>query len=340
MATHIRSATGASQRLLTIQSHISPVFGNNGMVLYRTATSDAAQKVLDTRRSMKVFDSDMSFLDTGPKNAERVVLFLHGNPSAAYLWRNIIPHVQAIGTRCIAPDLIGMGHSAKLENDWYKYATHYRYLSKWIEQMELPEKINLVVHDWGSGLGFNWCYQHQNRVKSITHMESLVSPAKDWSVFPEVAKNAFQAMRSPGGEEIVLKKNFFVEKLLPGSIMRKLSKEEMDEYRRPYLDEGESRRPTLTWPREIPIESDGPLDVVNITKAYAKWLRESGSVPKLTILGKPGFFSSDIEMDTKDWPNNRTRTVKGLHFLQEDSPDDIGAAIAEFLNDIYAGKAA
>ena len=282
---------------------------------------------------MDVLDSYMEYLDTG--KGDNVVLFLHGNPTSSFLWRNIIPHVQSVA-RCLAPDLIGMGGSGKPDIR-YKYAEHYNYLSKWIDQMNFPKKISIVCHDWGSGLGFNWCYQNQDRVESIIHMESLVGPVPSWDMFPDVARKMFQALRSDAGEELVLKKNFFVERLLPGSIMRKLTDEEMEAYREPYRIE-KHRLPTLTWPREIPVGGDGPDDVLKIAFDYYQWLSTSKDIPKLYIDGDPGFFSTGLRRAVANWPNQKIVKVKGLHFLQEDSPDDIGAAINAFLKGVYADK--
>ncbi|XP_077981784.1 coelenterazine h 2-monooxygenase-like [Glandiceps talaboti] len=303
----------------------------------RNVSSAAGDAWFSKCRQVKVLDSEMSYYDSAPHSEfkQNAVIFLHGNPTSSFLWRDIIPHVEKVA-RCLAPDLIGMGKSAKLPNHSYRFVDHYRYLSAWMEAVGLPEKITIVCHDWGSGLGLHWCHQHQARVKAIVHMESLVGVAPSWDGFPETARNVFQALRrSPDGEEMVLKKNFFVERLLPGAIIRQLSEDEMNAYRMPYLDEGESRRPTLTWPREIPIQTDGPQDVVDLTHAYSKWLSQSKDIPKLYVNGEPGFFSSSITKVTKDWPNHRVVNVKGLHFLQEDSPNEIGTAIVEFLNDVY-----
>ena len=295
--------------------------------------SAAAQRVLDTRRQMRVLDSSMSYLDTGRVEKDNAVVFLHGNPTAAYLWRNIMPHVQGIA-RCIAPDLIGMGHSGKSPGNKYRFRDHYRYLSAWFDEMDLPKKFTLVVHDWGSGLGFHWANEHQNRVQGIVFMEALVQTMPSWDGWPDVARDMFQALRSEGGEDMVLQKNMFVERLLPGSIMRQLTEEEMEEYRMPFKEEGESRRPTLTFPREIPICGE-PADVNELTNNYNKWLSTSADVPKLYVDGEPGFFSKGIRHTVKDWPNLQTTKVKGLHFLQEDSPDEIGQAIKSFLLKIY-----
>ncbi|XP_070562421.1 coelenterazine h 2-monooxygenase-like [Ptychodera flava] len=304
----------------------------------RNTSSAAGDEWFSKCRSVRVLDSEMNYYDSAPPQAEfkrNAVVFLHGNPTSSFLWRNVIPHVEGVA-RCLAPDLIGMGKSAKLPSHSYRFVDHYRYLSAWMEAVGLPEKVTIVCHDWGSGLGLHWCHQHQQRVQAIVHMESIVAVVKSWDSFPEIARNIFQGMRSENGEEIVLKKNMFVERLLPGAIIRELSEDEMNAYRMPFLDEGESRRPTLTWPREIPVRTEGPQDVVDIVDAYSSWLAQSKDIPKLYIHAQPGFFSGYIKAVTKNWPNHRVVTVKGLHFVQEDSPKEIGTAIEEFLvKDIY-----
>nr|CAB3243013.1 renilla-luciferin 2-monooxygenase-like [Phallusia mammillata] len=300
-----------------------------------SSTVVATRTFFSKHKEIDVYDTKMSYYDSG-KNTGRAIVFLHGNPTSSYLWRNIIPHVEDIG-RCLAPDLIGMGRSSKIPGSMYKFQDHYKYLEKWMESVNLPEKVNLVVHDWGSALGFHWANLHPSKVMSITFMEALVSPMPSWDVFPDVARNIFQALRSPEGEKLVLTQNFFVLRLLPGSIMRTLTDEEIEVYVKPFKDEGEGRRPTLTWPREIPIATDGPEDVVQFAKSYNQWLRSSSDIPKLYVHGDPGFFSESIKKEVMSWPNLQTVTVKGLHFLQEDSPDDIGKALHQFLvNKVYA----
>ena len=316
----------ASRRLLAVGSHLAP---QSDIAFSPTAS---AIDVLGTRKSVPILDSQMSYLDTGV--GDNVVLFLHGNPTAAYLWRNIIPHVSPIA-RCLAPDLIGMGHSGK-PNIVYKYAEQYKYLCTWINAMALPGKITIICHDWGSGLGFHWCNENRSKVRAIIHMESLVGPVPSWDLFPPQAKEIFQALRSDAGEDMVLKKNFFVEKMLPGAILRDLTEEEMNEYLAPYRDTEISRLPTLTWPREIPVLTDGPEDVAKLTIAYNQWLSTDATIPKLYVDADPGFFSRGIRMAVQDWPNQKTVTVKGSHFVQEDSPNEIGQAIKQFLEDLYS----
>nr|7OME_A Chain A, Renilla-type engineered ancestral luciferase variant (AncFT7) [synthetic construct] len=283
-------------------------------------------------KQVDVLDSEMSYYDSDPGKHKNTVIFLHGNPTSSYLWRNVIPHVEPLA-RCLAPDLIGMGKSGKLPNHSYRFVDHYRYLSAWFDSVNLPEKVTIVCHDWGSGLGFHWCNEHRDRVKGIVHMESVVDVIESWDEWPDIEED-IALIKSEAGEEMVLKKNFFIERLLPSSIMRKLSEEEMDAYREPFVEPGESRRPTLTWPREIPLVKGGKPDVIEIVKSYNKWLSTSKDIPKLFINADPGFFSNAIKKVTKNWPNQKTVTVKGLHFLQEDSPEEIGEAIADFLNEL------
>ena len=298
--------------------------------------SESAAEWWGKCRRIKVLDGEMSYFDSDPeqKNSEHAVVFLHGNPTSSYLWRNVIPHVDPIA-RCLAPDLIGQGRSSKRDNHSYFFEDHYRYLSEWFNSVDLPPKVSLVIHDWGSALGFHWGHMHPDRVESITHMEGICKAVPGWDVFPEIAKHVFQALRSEAGEKMVYDKNFFVERLLPTSILRKLSEDEMNAYREPFVNP-EDRTPTLTWPREIPIEGDGPENVIKITNDYCQWLCEAKDLPKLYIHGDPGFFSPAIVKIMDSWPNSKMVTVKGMHFLQEDSPVEIGEAVRDFLvKDVY-----
>jgi haloalkane dehalogenase len=276
------------------------------------------------RRRVAVLDSEMAYVDTG---RGRPVVFLHGNPTSSYLWRNVIPHVTGIA-RCLAPDLIGMGRSGKAPAGSYRFVDHAHYLDAWFDALALQD-VTLVVHDWGSALGFAWARQHPDRVAGLIYMEALVRPLT-WNDWPESARKIFQLMRSPAGEELVLQKNVFVERILPASIMRKLSEDEMDVYRAPFREPGESRRPTLTWPREIPVDGE-PSDVVTIVSDSASWLARS-STPKLFINAEPGSILVGAQREVcRAWPNQREVTVRGLHFVQEDSPGDIGRAVAAFV---------
>jgi haloalkane dehalogenase len=276
------------------------------------------------RRRVAVLDSEMAYVDTG---AGDPMVFLHGNPTSSYLWRNVIPHVEGLA-RCLAPDLLGMGESGKSPSGSYRFVDHARYLDAWFGALGLTANVTLVGHDWGSALAFYWAHRHPDRVKGIAYMEAVVQPVT-WEDWPEAARGIFQAMRSPAGEEIILEKNVFVERILPASVLRSLTDEEMAAYRRPYGEPGESRRPTLTWPREIPVEGE-PADVVEIVGRYAEWLGAS-DVPKLFINADPGIVLTGRQREfCRAWPNQREVTVKGLHFIQEDSPAEIGQAIAEW----------
>ncbi len=276
------------------------------------------------RRRVRVIDTEIAYVDTGKGDP---IVFIHGNPTSSYLWRNIIPHLERAG-RCIAPDLVGMGDSGKAPSGSYRFVDHARYLDAWFEAVVPTGKLTFVVHDWGSALGFHWARRHPDRIKGIAYMEAVVRPLT-WEEWPEPARPIFKAMRSPAGEEIILQKNVFIDRILPGSVIRKLTDEEMAVYRRPYLQSGESRRPTLTWPREIPIDGEPP-DVVEIANLYAQWLSRS-PVPKLFINADPGTILVGPQREfCRSWPNQREVTVKGIHFIQEDSPAEIDQAIAEW----------
>ena len=258
------------------------------------------------------------------------VVFLHGNPTSSYLWRNIIPHV-ADRARCIAPDLIGQGDSDKLDDTGpgsYRFVDHRRYLDGLLDQLDIGDHVTFVIHDWGSALGFDWANRHRDRVAGIAYMEAIVRPVT-WDEWPEVAVDIFRAFRSDAGEEMVIDNNLFVEAVLPASILRDLTQEEHDEYRRPFL-EPEHRRPTLTWPREIPLDGE-PADVVEIVQSYAEWLPTSG-IPKLFVNAEPGAILTGPQREfARTWDNQTEVTVAGNHFIQEDSPDEIGRAIADWL---------
>jgi len=279
------------------------------------------------KKFASVRGSKMAYVEVGSGDP---ILFLHGNPTSSYLWRNVIPHLEA-HARCIAPDLIGMGDSDKLASsgpDSYRFVEHREYLDALLEALGVGERVTLVVHDWGSGLGFDWANRHRDAVKGIAYMEAIVRPVT-WAQWPDAARQLFQAFRSPAGEEMILEKNVFVERVLPGSILRDLSEEEMAVYRRPFQEPGEGRRPTLTWPRQIPIEGE-PADVVDIAERYAAWLAAS-PVPKLFINAEPGAILIGEQREfCRGWPNQTEVTVKGNHFVQEDSPDEIGEAVASW----------
>ena len=275
---------------------------------------------------------EMAYVDTGSPNAttDGAVVFLHGNPTSSYLWRNIIPHVSPLA-RCLAPDLMGMGESDGTPNGSYRFADHSRYLDAWFDTVLPGGPVTLVVHDWGSALGFHWARRHPERVRGLVYMEAIVRPVT-WDEWPEAAKQVFQGFRSDAGESMVLERNIFVERVLPGSTINGISDEAMEVYRRRYAEPGESRRPTLSWPREIPIEGQPP-DVVAIVAEYAEWLSQT-QTPKLFVNAEPGAILTGPQREfCRAFPNQREVTVPGVHFIQEDSPHEIGAAIAEW----YAG---
>ena len=276
------------------------------------------------RQRIKTRGVEISYVDTGQGDP---IVFLHGNPTSSYLWRNIIPYTKPLG-RCLAPDLMGMGDSGPSPNGEYRFADHSALLDKWFEDMSLNRNVTLVIHDWGSALGFHWAKRYPERVKGIVYMEAIVRPVS-WEEWPDAARQVFQGFRSPAGEDMVLEKNVFVERVLPGSVLRQLTDKEMEVYRRPFLETGESRRPTLTWPRDIPIDGE-PADVVQLVSEYAEWLSRS-PIPKLFINAEPGAILSGSQREfCRTWPNQKEVTVKGSHFIQEDSPTEIGQAISEW----------
>jgi len=282
------------------------------------------------KRRRKVLGREMTSVEAG--HGDPIVL-LHGNPTSSYLWRNVIPHLEPLG-RCIAPDLMGMGDSDKLPDSGpssYRFVDQRRYLDALLEALDVRERVTLVVHDWGSGLGFDWANRHRDAVKGIAYMEAIVGP-QGWDHWDIMKMRPFlEALRSDAGEAMVLQDNFFIEKILPGAILRTLSADEMAEYRRPFLEPGEGRRPTLTFPREIPIEGN-PADVTEIVSAYGAWLATS-NVPKLFVKAEPGaLLAGGANLATaRSWPAQTEVTVKGIHFVQEDSPNEIGRAIAKWM---------
>jgi haloalkane dehalogenase len=279
------------------------------------------------RKRVAAEDSEMSYVDTGGDGP--IAVFLHGNPTSSYLWRNVIKEVAPIA-RCLAPDLIGMGDSGE-SSSGYRFVDHRRYLDAWFDAVVGDRQVVLVIHDWGSGLGFHCARGHPEQVMGIAYMEAIVRPIESWDDWAEGSRKIFKAMRSPAGEEIILTKNVFVERILPASIIRKLSDEEMDRYRARFTEPGESRRPTLTWPRQLPIGGE-PRDVHEIVEAYSKWLQASDSVPKLLINADPGIVLIGPQREfARQLPNQEEITVKGLHFIQEDSPSEIGEAVARFV---------
>jgi haloalkane dehalogenase len=281
------------------------------------------------KKYQQVLGKRMAYVEMGEGDP---IVFLHGNPTSSYLWRNVMPHVAHLG-RCIAPDLIGMGDSDKLDESGpgsYRFVEHRRYLDALLEALGVRERVVLVLHDWGSGLGFDWANRHRDAVRGIAYMEAIVRPMR-WDEWPESIHRIFQGMRSEAGETLILQRNLFVERILPGSILRDLTPEEMEAYRAPFRNAGEDRRPTLTWPRQMPLDGE-PADVVEIIGAYADWMA-SNDIPKLFVNAEPGAILVGPMRDfARSWRNQQEVTVRGSHFIQEDSPTEIGQAIAGWLN--------
>ena len=276
------------------------------------------------RRHAAVLDTEIAYVDTG---AGDPVVFLHGNPTSSYLWRNVIPEVEP-HARCLAPDLVGMGDSGPAPDGSYRFADHARYIDAWFDALLPTQSVTLVGHDWGSVLGFYWARRHPERVRGLAYMEAIVRPVS-WEEWPEDARGIFRGMRSEKGEDLVLQRNVFVERILPSSVLRGLTEEEMDVYRRPYVTE-ESRSPTLAWPRELPVDGE-PEEVVRIVDDYSGWLKESDA-PKLFVNAEPGSILTGAQREfCRSWKNQDEVTVRGAHFLQEDSPRQIGEAVAAFV---------
>ena len=276
----------------------------------------------------EILGKQMAYLDSGDGQS---IVFLHGNPASSFLWRNITPFVEGLG-RIVVPDLIGMGDSEKLEgadNPDYQYHGQYKYLSTLLDELDLGEEINLVIHDWGSAMGFQYARENANKIKSITFMEAIVMPLT-WDQWPENARNIFQLMRSEAGEEIVLEKNVFVERILLNDSANGFTDEEKAEYIRPFKNAGEDRRPTLTWPRQIPVDGS-PKAVIDEVIKNGEFHKDS-NIPKLFINADPGsILIGDQREFVRSWKNLQEVTVKGNHFIQEHSPNEIGTAIKDFL---------
>jgi haloalkane dehalogenase len=278
------------------------------------------------RQRVSVLDTEMSYVDTGVGDP---VVFLHGNPTSSYLWRNVIPYVSTLG-RCLAPDLVGMGRSGQSPARSYRFVDHARYLDAWFDALGLTKNVTLVLHDWGSALGFHRAARFPAHIKAIAYMEAIALP-RQWDDFGD-ATAIFRALRSDAGEHMIFEDNFFVETILPRSTIRTLGDEEMAAYRAPFLERA-ARLPTLVWPRQIPIEGEPP-DVTAVVEQYAEWLSHS-DIPKLLIVGDPGAIITGRTRDfCRTWPKQREITVKGRHFLQEDSPHEIGAALADFVRQV------
>ena len=280
------------------------------------------------KQTIEVLGKRMAYVEAGRGDP---VVFLHGNPTSSYLWRNVMPHVAPLG-RCIALDLIGMGDSEKLDDPGpgrYRFVEHREFLDGALAALGVSSNVVWVVHDWGSALGFDWANRNRGATRGIAYMEALVRPVT-WAEWPDAARRVFEGFRSEAGEGMVLQNNVFIERVLPGSVLRQLTEAEMAVYRAPYTEPGESRRPTLTWPREIPIEGEPP-DVTRIVEDYAEWMR-GNDLPKLFVDADPGAILTGAQREfCRGWKNQQEVTVRGRHFIQEDSPHEIGAAVASFL---------
>lgn len=277
------------------------------------------------KKTSNIAGRSMAYVEMGEGDP---IVFLHGNPTSSYLWRNVMPHLKDQG-RCIAPDLIGMGDSDKLEPsgpERYTFREHRRFLDAFLESVGVGKNVTLVIHDWGSALGFDWANRNRKAVAGIAYMEAIVRPMT-WDEWNPSARRIFEGFRSPEGEKMILEKNLFIEAVLPGSILRKLTDEEMNVYRRPFKEPGEDRRPTLSWPRQIPLGGE-PADVVEIAQSYADWMA-ANDLPKLFVNADPGAILIGAQREfCRSWKNQTEVTVKGNHFLQEDSPHEIGEAVA------------
>ena len=280
------------------------------------------------KKFLEIKGRRMAYIDEGEGDA---IVFQHGNPTSSFLWRNVMPHCRGLG-RLIACDLIGMGDSDKLDAsgpDRDSLAEHQGYVDGLWEALDLGDRVTLVLHDWGGALGLDWARRHADRIAGIAYMEGIVTPMS-WAEFPDAARDLFRAFRSPAGEHLVLEENVFVEKVLPGLVMRQMSEAEMAIYRAPFRDAGEDRRPTLTWPRQLPLDGE-PTDVVTTVRAFADWMAVN-TIPKLFVNAEPGaVLKGRLREVCRAWPNQTEVTVAGTHFIQEDSPDEIGAAVAAFV---------
>jgi haloalkane dehalogenase len=281
------------------------------------------------KKTVTIRGHDIAYVELG--EGEAVFLFLHGNPTSSYLWRNVMPCVAELG-RCLAPDLIGMGDSAKLDNpgpETYRFAVHRDYLWGFVDAVVGPDRpVMLVVHDWGSALGFDWANRHRDRVAGIAYMEAIVRPLT-WQEWPQSSRRVFQGFRSPAGEKMILDDNMFVERVLPASILRRLDPLEMAEHRRPFAARAD-RWPVLTWPREIPIDGE-PAALAALVADYARWMAQN-DLPKLFVNAEPGAILVGAQREfCRFWPNQSEITVAGSHFIQEDSGPEIGRAIADWV---------
>jgi haloalkane dehalogenase len=276
------------------------------------------------KKRMEVNGKQMAYVDTGDGDP---IVFFHGNITSSYMWRNVIPHVEGFA-RCIAIDNIGQGDSDKLEGSMYRLADHQPFTNGLLAALGIEENFTIVTHDWGAQLGLTWASEQKDALKGIVMCQGVIGNFH-WDHWPPDVRVLFKRFRSGEGEELVLQENFFVEKILPAMVVGEVTEEIHNEYRRPYHNPGEDRRPTLTWPREIPIEGE-PADTLDIIERNNAWVAES-PVPKLFINTEPGAVLVGEHRDmVRSWPNVSEVTVKGLHYCHEDSPDEMGRAIADW----------
>jgi len=282
------------------------------------------------RKHIPLLGTQMAYVDVAEGD---LIVFLHGNPTPSYLWRNIIPHLLPLG-RCLAPDYVGMGNSGPAPDGNYRFVDQQRYLDAWFDALDINRNVTLVVHDWGSALGFSWAHRHPERVKAIVYLEGIVRPFRSWDEWPAATRAFFQAQRTDAGEDLILRKNLFIEYLLP---LRHIPAEAIEVYRRHYRNPGLSRMPMLAWTRDLPI-AGSPADVVRIVEAYSQWLASS-PIPKLFIDAEPAGFLIGAQREfCRSWPNQQTVTVQGAHFLQEEAPQAVGEATARFVAQVLAGQ--
>ncbi len=275
-----------------------------------------------------VHGAKMHYIDVGEGDP---ILFLHGNPTSSYLWRNIIPHLSSQG-RCIAPDLIGMGKSDHPDLP-YRYDDHYRYVSGFISALGIGSNLTLVIHDWGSALGFRWAHEHESGVKAIAFMEAMVR-TMSLADLPGSLRVAFRMMRSPGiGWLMISVANIFVKKMLPDLTHAKMSPEALAYYAAAFPTVA-SRKAVRQWPAEVPLDGS-PADNATVVEAYREWLTRT-EVPKLLFHGNAGVAIKDAEVA---WCRENLSNLEvvdlgeGIHFLQETHPEKIGRALSKW----YAG---
>jgi haloalkane dehalogenase len=306
-----------------------PASARSDLYIIKTANFMNTQLTLSyQKKAQRINGLKMAYIEVGQGDP---IVFLHGNPTSSYIWRNIIPHVEQLG-RVIAPDLMGMGDSDKLpDSSDYTFFENQKYLDTLLETLGVNRNIIFVVHDWGSALGFDWARRHPGAVKGIVYMEAIVG-SRTWSEMSPTAQQVFQALRTEKGEEMILRQNSFIEFNLPKTILHPLSKEDHDEYRRPFLEPGEGRRAMLSWARQLPVSGE-PAGIQQVVDQYGDFLAHS-PLPKMFIESSPGAMGEKEKAFCRTWPNQTEVTVAGHHHLQEDSPEEIGAALADFIHSI------